>query len=150
MKIGFWAVMTSAMLAVGDGSDKLEYDKLRGTWLTVSLVSDGKVVVDGKTPRKPGPETKLQYDGDRWIVKVGAKEVANGTFKIDPTKIPKEMDLFDKTGVKNSNTKLAIYEITGDTYKYCVAPAGQPRPTEFASKPGSKLSLGVSKREKQR
>ena len=50
--------------------------------------------------------------------------------------------------IENDKTKLGIYELDGDTYKFCLAPAGKPRPTEFTSKEGSGHSLGVSKREK--
>jgi hypothetical protein len=54
----------------------------------------------------------------------------------------------DQSG-KPEKTKLGIYEIDGTVYKYCLAPAGKPRPTEFVSKKGSGHSLGVSKREKK-
>jgi uncharacterized protein (TIGR03067 family) len=55
----------------------------------------------------------------------------------------------DESGVKNARTKLGIYELDGDTYKYCLAPAGKPRPKDFTSRAGSGHSLGVSKREKR-
>ena len=48
----------------------------------------------------------------------------------------------------DDKTKLGIYELDGDTYRYCLAPAGKPRPTEFASKEGSGHSLGASQRQK--
>ncbi len=127
---------------------KGDLDKLRGTWLTVSLVNDGKTLVDEKAPPKIGPATKLVYDGNTWMIKVGDKTVASGAFKIDATKMPREIDIMDESGVKNDKTKLGIYELDGDTYKYCLAPAGNPRPTEFSSNAGSGHSLGVSKREK--
>jgi uncharacterized protein (TIGR03067 family) len=122
--------------------------KLSGTWLTVSLVSNGKTLVSEKDPPKEGPVTKLAYEGNKWMVKVGDKTVAMGLFKINPTKMPKEIDIMDETGMKNDKTKLGIYELNGDTYKYCLAPAGKPRPTEFTSNEGSGHSLGISKREK--
>jgi uncharacterized protein (TIGR03067 family) len=123
--------------------------KLCGTWLTVSLVNDGRTLVDEKSPPKSGPVTKLVYEGTTWIVKVGDKTVATGKFTIDSAKSPKEIDILDESGVKNDKTKLGIYEINGDTYKFCLAPAGKPRPKEFTTKGGSGHSLGVSKREKR-
>jgi uncharacterized protein (TIGR03067 family) len=131
-----------------DDPTKGDLDKLAGTWLTVSLVNNGKTLVDEKNPPKEGPATKLAYDGNKWMIKVGDKTVASGIFKIDATKTPKEIDIFDESGVKNDKTKLGIYELDGDTYKFCLVPAGKPRPTEFTSKEGSGHSLGVSKREK--
>jgi uncharacterized protein (TIGR03067 family) len=136
----------TVMVAADPANDDLA--KLQGTWLTVSLVNDGKTLVDEKTPPRPGPVTKFVYAGNKWSIRVGDKTVASGVFKIDSTRTPKEIDIFDETGVKNDKTKLGIFEIDGDTYKYCLAPAGRLRPTEFASKPGSKNSLGVSKRER--
>ena len=116
---------------------------------SVSLVNDGKTLVDEKAPPKEGPITKLAYDGHKWMVKVGDKTVASGITKLDSTKTPKEIDILDESGVRNEKAKLGIYEIDGDTYRFCLAPAGKPRPTEFASKEGSGHSLGVSKREKR-
>jgi uncharacterized protein (TIGR03067 family) len=144
------ACLLCLLIANGFGDDdaaKNDLAKLRGTWLTVSLVSNGKTIVDEKTPPKPGPATTLVYEVNTWTVKVGTRTVATGKFKIDAAKSPKEIDIFDESGVKNEKTKLGIYEITGDTYKYCLAPAGKPRPTEFSSKEGSGHSLGVSRRK---
>ncbi len=153
MKISCLLILTTGLLVAADGPgkddpSKGDLDKLRGTWLTVSLVNDGKTLVDEKVPPKAGPTTKLAYDGNKWMVKVGDKAVATGTIKIDSTKMPKEIDVMDASGMKNGKTQLGIYELDGDTYKYCVAPAGKPRPTEFTSKEGSGHSLIVSKREK--
>jgi uncharacterized protein (TIGR03067 family) len=150
MQLSCFLLLASACLAAASGADKgkTDLDKLQGTWVTVSLVNDGKTLIDEKTPPKKGPATKLAYEGNKWLVKVGTKTVAYGTFKIDATKSPKEIDIFDDTGMKNANTKLGIYELDGDTYKFCLAPAGKPRPAEFTSKEGSGVSLGVSKREK--
>jgi uncharacterized protein (TIGR03067 family) len=153
MKTGYllilsWGLLNAAAASAKDGRTKDDLDKLRGTWLTVYLVNDGKTVMDEKTPPKRGPATKLVYEGYTWMVKVGDKTVAKGTFKIDAAKSPKEIDILDESGKKNEKTKLGIYEIRGDTYKFCLAPAGKARPKEFTSKQGSEHSLGVCKREK--
>src|SRR5207247_1506745 len=99
--------------------------------------NNGKTLVGESTPPKEGPTTALVYDGNRWTIKVGDKTVAGGVFKIDATKSPKEIDIMDETGAKNEKTKLGIYEVAGDTYKYCLAPAGKPRPKDLTSKEGS-------------
>jgi uncharacterized protein (TIGR03067 family) len=153
MKICCFLILVTVLLAAADGlgqgnATQGDLDKLRGTWLTVSLVNDGKTLVDEKTPPPAGPATKVAYDGTTWMVKVGDKTVATGKFKIDPTKTPKEMDVMDESGAKNDQTKLGIYEVSGDTYRYCLATAGKPRPKDFTSKEGSGHSLGVMKREK--
>jgi uncharacterized protein (TIGR03067 family) len=135
------------LIAVHGRAEDTDFDLLQGTWLTVSLVNDGRTVVDEKAPPKERPVTKLVYEGNGWMVQVGDKTVASGIFSLDLTKKPKEIDVMDESGVMNEKTQLGIYELDGDTYKYCLAPAGQPRPTEFASNPGSGHALIVSKRE---
>jgi uncharacterized protein (TIGR03067 family) len=148
----FLLFMTGALMAA-EGSSKddpstVDSDRLRGTWLTVSLVNNGRTLVDEKSPPKEGPITKLAYEGNNWMIKVGDKTVASGKFTLDATKNPKQIDIMDESGKSNDKTKLGIYEITGNTYRYCLASAGKPRPTDFTSKEGSGNSLGVMKREK--
>jgi uncharacterized protein (TIGR03067 family) len=137
----------AAMSLVTSAEPKTDLDKLQGTWLTVSLVYDGKSLFDEKNPPKVEP-AKLAYDGSKWLVKVDGKTVAGGVTKVDPSKKPKEIDVLDESGMTNEMTKLGIYELDGDTFKYCIALAGKPRPTAFVSKPDSGHSLIVCKREK--
>jgi uncharacterized protein (TIGR03067 family) len=153
MKLLMFSIFALLLTASGaglakDAPAKGDLEKLSGTWLTVSIVSDGKTVVDEKSPPKEGPTTKLIYDGNKWMVKVGDKTVASGIIKVDSSKTPKEIDVMDESGKKNDKTKLAIYELDGDTFKYCIASAGKPRPAEFTAKEGSGNSLIVMKREK--
>jgi len=147
MMISGLLLTAGLLLATQDpGGDDLQ--KLQGTWLTVSLVSDGRTIVDQNLPPKPGPVTKVVYERNEWRVKVGDKVVATGLIKVDSTKIPKELDVLDESGMKNDKTKLAIYELDGDTFRYCIALAGKPRPAEFSSREGSGHALIVSRREK--
>jgi uncharacterized protein (TIGR03067 family) len=121
---------------------------LNGTWTTVSLINDGKTLQDEKTPPSPGASVKLVYKDGTWSVGTGDHVFAKGLFVVDSTKRPKTIDIMDETGKANEQTKLGIYELNGDTYKYCLAAAGKPRPKDFASSIGSGVSLGVSKRDK--
>jgi uncharacterized protein (TIGR03067 family) len=152
MKTAFFLLLGVGLLfaantVVTSAEPKTDLDKLQGSWLTVALVYDGKALFDEKNPPMVEP-AKLAYDGSKWMVKADGKTIAFGITKLDPTKKPKEIDVFDESGTKNEKTKLGIYELDGDTFKYCLAPAGKPRPTEFVSKPGSEHSLIISKREK--
>jgi uncharacterized protein (TIGR03067 family) len=154
MRTRCFVVLVTGLLATfdvrgKDESPKGDLEKLQGTWSTVSLVNNGKTLLDQTTPPNPGPATKLAYEGNKWMVKVGDKIVASGITKLDSSRNPKEIDVMDETGMKNEKTKLGIYELDGDTYKYCLAPAGKPRPTGFVSREGSGHSLGVSKRDRR-
>ena len=102
-----------------------------------------------RTHRKKGPTAKLVYEGNKWMIKVEDKTVASGVFDIDATKQNRRRSTsWTGSGVKNEKTKLGIYELDGDTYKFLPVQAGKPRPTEFTSKSGSGHSLGVSSRQK--
>ena len=79
-------LLIAAAAPADDVPAKGDLAKLGGTWLTVSLVYDGKTLVDEKTPPKEGPATKLAYEGNTWMVKVGNKTVATGKFKIGAAK----------------------------------------------------------------
>ena len=122
--------------------------RLQGTWSTVSLINNGKILVAENAPPKPGPVTSLAYEGDHWLVLVDGQTVATGITRLDSSKTPKEIDILDASGTTNEKAQLGIYELDGDTYKYCLAPPGKPRPTVFASPEGSGISLGVSRRRK--
>jgi len=144
-------LLLALALIVQDGDKKdpnaADRERFQGSWTTVSLVNDGKKIIDEKTPPK-GPATTLAYEGDKWLVKVNNKTVASGVFRIDAAKKPKEIDILDGSGKVNDKTKRGIYTIDGDTYKYCLAKAGDDRPDDFTAKEGSGRSLGVMKRER--
>ena len=115
-----------------------ERDKLQGTWQFLRQEYDG-------TDENSG-ESKLVIAGDKMALKdkQGAKSI---TWKIDPAKQPKTIDLtMDVNGKALQLT--GIYQLDGDTLKICASEAGQARPTEFASPKGSRLTLFVLKRLK--
>ena len=68
----------------GCGIDDFQDGKteLDGTWDLVTLERDGKEV-------QPHKDTRAIFAGDRFVIKVGEKVVAGGTFKVDSTKKPK-------------------------------------------------------------
>ena len=137
--------------AAKDDTSKSDLDKLRGTWLTVSLINDGKTLQDEKTPAKEGPTTKVAYDGDKWMIKVGDKTVAKGILKVDSSKKPKEIDILDESGMKNEKTKPRYLRNRRRHVQVLSShPPVKPRPTEFTSKEGSghTLEKSVMKREK--
>ena len=91
MKTHAFLILAAGLLVAADNPGKEsrpmnDLDRLRGTWVTVSLVNDGKTLVDEKTPPNEGPATKLVYEGNVWRIQVGDKTVASGKFAIDATK----------------------------------------------------------------
>ena len=145
------SLLLLSLLPADDKKDPNAADRqrLQGTWITSYLVNDGKTIIDSKTPAK-GPETKLVYEADKWLIKVGDKTVASGVFTIDATKSLKEIDILDGSGKINDKTRRGIYTVDGDVYKYCLAKTGDPRPTDFTADKGSSRSLGLMKRGKSK
>jgi uncharacterized protein (TIGR03067 family) len=79
-------------------------------------------------------EYKLYYASRVQNRRAKDQIIAIVTFKIDPSKTPKTIDLYRPAdGDKEANTGLGIYELTGDALKICVGiGTGTPRPTSFA------------------
>jgi len=70
-------------------------------------------------------------------------------FTIDPAKNPKQIDYAMTGGPTTGKTQLGIYELEGDTVKFCFAAPGKDRPPDFTTKEGSSRTLSVWKREKK-
>jgi uncharacterized protein (TIGR03067 family) len=85
------------------------------------------------------------------IQKFGASTI-EGTYQIDPTKKPQTIDFTPLKGGRaeaQGKPQLGIYELDGDTFRYCVAYSGNPRPTEFTTnKPNGGQALQAYVREK--
>jgi uncharacterized protein (TIGR03067 family) len=132
------------LTAADAGEDvKKELAKFEGTWRIVSLETE-----QGKIPEDALKEFRLKIEGDKFTAVENSGEV-HGTFKVDPTKKPKTIDITMKEGPMKDKTMLGIYELDGDTYKLCGDMQGKNRPTEFTVKPGSGYVLEVLKREKK-
>ena len=76
-----------------------------------------------------------------------------GTVKIDASKSPRTIDLTVTGGqVESDKGKVVrgIYQVDVKTLKWCVplSPGEETRPTEFATKEGSKVSLIAFKKDK--
>lgn len=125
---------------------KNELNRLQGSWLTRSFISDGRTVVSENAPLKNGKLRKLIYEGDTWSMAEGDAIIARGFVRIDPSKAPKKIEMMDESG-EYGHMKQGIYRLTGDELKYCIVPAGLRTPTDFDSKPGTQCSLLVATRE---
>ena len=131
------------------GPATTDKDALQGTWLLASVevnkeaiplekLKDGNVVLVGT----------LVIKGDSYTFHIG-KNRLEITFKVDPGKQPRAIDLTVIEGPQKGQTYHGIYKLVRDTYTICrnVEP-GKERPTEFVTKPNSGLMLVVWKRDK--
>jgi RNA polymerase sigma factor (sigma-70 family) len=108
---------------------KSDKERLQGRWPALSLEgANGKVEGKGSEADR----FKLVFDGDDYVFEGAFGTMggdAKGTFKLDPKKTPKEIDLESQQG-----RMVGIYELDGDTLKLCLNKVGvAERPTEFTA-----------------
>src|SRR5262249_49136011 len=118
-------------------------EQLQGTWKYVSLEENGKAVTDDQIK-----ECTLTFNGDKWTMKQGDKVVQAGTYKLEPSKSPKTYDAPVTEGEGKGTTLLGIYELSGDTLKFCHDNSGKERPKEFKSKADSNVVVATVKKAK--
>lgn len=121
---------------------KTDLDRLQGTWYLISAMEDGNVLPQDKVKQE-----SIVIKGDTFRF-IGLAEDATskaGTIKLDENKTPKEIDTIST----EKEVMLGIYRMDDNGYKVCFAPTGKPRPTDFASQPGSGYILQSWGREKK-
>lgn len=125
-----------------DPASKKDLKGMQGTWTLVPATKDGKAL-----PEDEVKKTTIVIKDDTFRFPGSAEYATSreGTFTLDATKTPKQMD---STSTKKE-VMLGIYGLDGDRYTVCFAPAGKPRPREFASKPGSGHILQVWERKQK-
>jgi uncharacterized protein (TIGR03067 family) len=137
LAVGFFSV------AADDKKDaKSDKDQIQGRWQVESAVRGGQEI-DGVQ----GFGVFYEFAGDKFILELGGQK-HEGTFKLDPTKKPKTIDITLKMDDQESK-RLGIYELDGDTLKICRGEPDETRPTEFKSKEGTQNVLAVAKRQKK-
>ncbi|HQR31421.1 MAG TPA: TIGR03067 domain-containing protein [Blastocatellia bacterium] len=124
-------------------SHKAEDDRkmIEAAWTAVSFELAGQ-----KLPEAAFKDTKLVLADGRYTY-----QNDNGIYKLVPVedpKAPKAMDITGTDGPNKGKTFMAIYELTGDSLRICYDLSGQTRPTEFATKAGTKQFLATYKRAK--
>jgi uncharacterized protein (TIGR03067 family) len=123
---------------------KKEMSQLEGQWSMVSGEANGlsmpkETVQTGKRTAKDGETT----------IMIGGQTYFKAKYTIDATKTPRAIDYMMTEGPTKGKTHLGIYELDGDSVKFCFAAPGKDRPTEFTAKEGSQRTLSVWKRDKK-
>lgn len=136
------ALSVPAADAPADEAAKKEYARFAGNWHFVSMEADGKPL-----PEAFFKEDQMVLDGPKFTV-TGGGTTYKGTFKVDVTKSPKQIDITFTAGPEAGKTLYGIYELEGDTYKVCLGMPGKDRPKAFMTKPDSGCVLEVLKRER--
>jgi uncharacterized protein (TIGR03067 family) len=134
----WWTKQIDASGPVGE-SKSGDKEKLQGTWMLVSVESQGKPLSKAQLAKLM--PRKVVFSGDHMTLHF-ANFTQQGKFDIDPSVQPKEIDRETKNG-----TSRGIYVLEGDTLKICAVPEGEERPKEMTTDVGSQQILYVFKRQ---
>ena len=115
---------------------------LEGTWNCVSAIVDGKPLSDTTVGR-----LRLTLTRDRYKTERGSEVLFDSTYTTDPSKNPKHIDMVGTEGDLTGKKAQGIYTLRSDILQVCYTLPGKPRPTTFASSPGSEAYLIVWKRQ---
>jgi uncharacterized protein (TIGR03067 family) len=137
------AVLAGTLAAQESDQTKADIAKLQGEWSMVSGSADGQAIPDEMLPT-----AKRVCKGNETTVTIGGQLIMQAKFTIDPTKTPKTIDYQVTDGPTKGKSHLGIYEIDGDTVKYCFSAPDVERPSDFTSKPGERRTLSVWRRVK--
>jgi uncharacterized protein (TIGR03067 family) len=135
-------------VVLADAKADADLEKIQGAWDIKSLEVNGK--------KLPAPEEGggafVFSKGKKAVMKEKGQADRNGTFKIDSSKSPKELDLIGhlmgpKTD-KDTEVIPCIYQLDGDTLRIAVMAEGPKagRPSGFDSKKAAILTLTRQKK----
>jgi uncharacterized protein (TIGR03067 family) len=111
---------------------------LQGKWVLASAETDGAPVDSDELK-----DAVLTIKGNSYTVAFPDR-TDEGTFKLDLTKQPNQMDVSPGNG---GDALVAIYQVDGRTMRICYGRDGGPRPTEFKTSSGSSALLIIWKRK---
>ena len=141
---GFAATAGSGTRADDTADREKEVRKFQGTWTFESSEAGGQ-----KLPADALKGLVLTFEGDKHTVRKGDEVIQVGIQKLDPSQLPKAIDVTMTEGPSKGAVMLGIYEFDGDTLKVCFDAGGKKRPTRFESAPGSQTFVNVHKRLKK-
>jgi uncharacterized protein (TIGR03067 family) len=136
-------LVIAAYLSAGAGAPpdaaQVEMTRLEGEWSMVSGEADGQPL----PAELVQAARRVAKDGETTVT-IGGRLFMRARFTVDPAKAPKAIDYTMTDGPTKGKTQLGIYELDGDTVKFCFAAPGADRPADF--KGGSGRALSVWKR----
>jgi len=144
--VGTWMLGLLAIVSGPDGSDiRQDRELLQGAWLLVAIEVNGQRVDDSNAQRRrEEKDIVIVVQRDEFFVRHGERLYKGGTFKLDPSKRPRAIDITVEHVL--SSTFACIYDVQRDVLKVCQPIHPENRPTEFAGKADGKHMLYVLRR----
>lgn len=142
--VGGLGLVVVCNLAIG-GVDKDQKD-IQGAWKVV------KVIENGRDEGKDIEKFQMIFKDKGFSIEKEGKEFLRGTFKLDSSRKPKEIDFkIEKSPEQDQVGKTAtgIYKFDGEMLIWCATKPGDGnRPTDFTSEAGSGRMLITLKKIK--
>jgi uncharacterized protein (TIGR03067 family) len=140
-------LVAGLLLAADTKKDDAKKDReaLQGAWKVVSSE------VGGKDQTEEFKDHLIVFKGDTFALKKGDEVGLKGTFKLDPSKKPRAIDITITEGGEGDKGKVlhGIYELGKRTLKWCTSvPGGTDRPKEFSTQEGVNHMLVKLKKDK--
>jgi uncharacterized protein (TIGR03067 family) len=137
-------LLVLCLLAVTkDDPNKKDQDAMQGDWACERYVVSGMPLDDDNAQ-----SIFRTNKDDGYTVYLFRKRLGGGTFKLDATKTPKQIDLMPE-GKGKAGAVRGIYKLEKDTLTICYAAPGKERPATFEAKMDSGHTLTVWKKEKK-
>ena len=131
-------------LKVMSGDGHAEADKgsgLQGSWQVTALEAEGeRVTAEGVTNIYVTIKDK-SYE----VMNLGVE--TGGTFEVDNSKTPAQIEIHCTTGADSGSSWPGIYELKGDELRVCYARRGKKRPTTFSAIDNPSLMMITYKRK---
>jgi uncharacterized protein (TIGR03067 family) len=138
----FFAILllTVSIHLVADDKVKVskELEPFQGMWSVEAITRNGVAVPEDQAQR-----LILVVNGNERLVKDGNEVKSKGTYTVDATKTPKQMDVTVADGPLAGKTLRGIYELKDNTFTLCLTLDGDNRPDDFTCKEGSNRLLQV-------
>ncbi|MCI0641493.1 MAG: TIGR03067 domain-containing protein [Gemmataceae bacterium] len=143
--VGLFSSLFIALAGAQEAVDK-EKKNLQGVWIAEAFEESGKKAI--------GPRARLldgmswEFIGDKFIWRMEGHIEIQGTYKIDPGKKPKQIDLADPD--RRKAKYVGIYEVEGESLKIRFHEDKEARPKAFTTEKGTRNHfLLILKRSKQ-
>lgn len=143
MIVGGSGAFSSRLRATAPDPKKADRVNIQGTWIAVSAEVGGEAM-----PAEAIKDFTVVISADK-VRFNPKKDDRSATYKLDPTRTPKVIELTPLEGPAKGKPQRAIYELTGDRLKLCVQNGKGDPPMKFETKPGTDLRLLVLKRVKE-
>ena len=142
--LGLTALVISQAWGEDTEAAKKDIAQLQGEWSMASAGGGGHAL-----PSDMLKTSKRVCKGDETTVVVGDQLLMKAKFTLDASKKPKSIDYRVISGPNAGKTQLGIYELNGDTVRFCFSAPSMDRPTDFTAKEGDGRTSSVWKREKK-